>query len=88
MRITPTQHCKNEWSRMAQAAYSKGFNSIGHTYSTAASLPNAGTLPIALYDSLQADYRAWLIGGTMLAAARSVTEDAGRYAAVNRSAYA
>jgi hypothetical protein len=34
----PTQHEKNEWSRMAQAAYREGHNSIGHTYSIATRL--------------------------------------------------
>jgi len=36
--ITPTEHEKNEWSRLATAAYSLGKNSIGHKFSMAATL--------------------------------------------------
>lgn len=57
----PNQHEKNEWSRMAQAAYTTGRNSVGHTYSTAASLPRDGTLTTEYFDKLQRGYRAWLI---------------------------
>ena len=59
----PNQHEKNKWSRMATAAYSIGLNSIGHTYSVAASLPRDGTLTTERFDELQRGYRAWLIGG-------------------------
>ena len=61
--ITPTAHEKAEWSRMAAAAYKARRNAIGHRFSVAASLPRDGALPLATFDSLQADYRAWLVDG-------------------------
>lgn len=61
--ITPNTHEKSEWSRMAQAAYRNALNSIGHTYSTAASLPNAGRIPVEYFDKLQSGYRGWLLSG-------------------------
>lgn len=51
-RITPTQHAKNEWSRMAQSAYAANLNTIGHTMSAAASLPHDGSLSVDRYDFL------------------------------------
>lgn len=62
-RITPSQYDKNEWSRMAQDAYSKGLNDIGHRFSMAATLKKGESCELAWFDSLQTDYRAWLIGG-------------------------
>jgi len=59
--ITPNQHEKNEWSRMAQAAYGADKNSIGHRYSAAASIPNDYQMTIARFDELQTGYRAWLV---------------------------
>jgi hypothetical protein len=61
--MTPTQHEKNEWSRLAQSAYSDGYNSIGHHYSAAASMCREQRIPIDLFDWLQAGYREWLING-------------------------
>ncbi len=58
--ITVSQHVKNEWARMAQAAYTLGFNRNGHRYSAAASLPNGTQLACTVFDSLQHEYRAWL----------------------------
>ncbi len=59
--ITPNQHEKNEWSRMAQAAYATGeYNAVGHRYSVAASLPHTGTMTLAYFDELQSGYRSWL----------------------------
>lgn len=63
VRATPTEHEKNEWARMAQDAYAKGFNAIGHRFSAAAALPRGEKIPTARFDSLMADYRAWLIDG-------------------------
>jgi hypothetical protein len=34
--ITPTEHEKREWSRMATDAYKTGRNAIGHRYSMGA----------------------------------------------------
>lgn len=59
--IIPTQHEKNEWSRMATAAYARGINRVGHRYSAAAALPHAGMLEIERFDMLQQGYRAWLV---------------------------
>jgi hypothetical protein len=62
--ITPNQHEKNEWSRLAQAAYSAGKNPIGHRYSVAASIPNDYQMTVARFDELQEGYRNWLINNT------------------------
>jgi len=59
--MTVTNYEKNEWSRLATAAYAIGMNGIGHRYSTAASIPNGARLPLATYDALQAGWRAWLV---------------------------
>lgn len=59
--MTPTEHEKREWSRMAQAAYKIGRNDIGHRYSVAAAVTViGGTMEAAKFDTLQAGYRAWL----------------------------
>lgn len=63
--ITPTQHEKNEWSRLATDAYKAGANQIGHRYSAAAATMNGQQISTARYDALQGPYRAWLIDGTM-----------------------
>jgi len=65
--MIPTQHEKNEWSRLAQHAYAHGHNAIGHRYSTAASLPHDGRVPVEFFD-LQAGYREWLVFGSLTAA--------------------
>lgn len=59
--MIPNQHEKNEWSRMAQAAYGRGLNDIGHRYSGAASLRTHQVMTDPYFDSLQEGYRAWLI---------------------------
>lgn len=59
--LTPTADEKSEWSRMARAAYRENRNDIGHRFSGAAALPHDGALPIRTFDSLQTDYRAWLM---------------------------
>lgn len=61
--VTPSAHEKAEWTRLAQAAYKAGRNAIGHRFSVAASLPSTGSMALATFDSLQADYRSWLIDG-------------------------
>ena len=61
--ITPTEHEKREWSRMATDAYKTGRNAIGHRYSMAATLCIGEPCTLAWFDSLQNDYHAWLIGG-------------------------
>lgn len=58
--ITPTQHEKNEWSRMAVAAYKVGWNDIGTRHSVAASMCSNQQTTLARFDALQADYRDWL----------------------------
>lgn len=64
--MTPTQHEKNEWSRLATEAYKLGQNMVGHKYSVAASLANNATLPISYFDELQTFYRQWLLDGCIL----------------------
>lgn len=59
--ITPTQHEKNEWSRMAQAAYRAGRNSIGHAFSVAASMSSGQQMSPRYFYKLQNSYRAWLV---------------------------
>lgn len=66
MTITPNQHEKNEWSRLATAAYAARRNSIGTTFSVAASLPHAGQIRLDYFDALQASYRIWLVSGTFV----------------------
>lgn len=61
--ITPTQHEKNEWSRLARWAYANDRNDVGHRFSMAASARNGESISIALFDSLQRGYRSWLIDG-------------------------
>lgn len=64
--ITPTEHEKREWSRLAHWAYTNGYNDIGHRYSMAASLGNGQPAPsLAWFDRLQSNYRAWLVFGTV-----------------------
>lgn len=58
MTMTPTQHERAEWARMAQSAYATGHNAVGHRYSAAAAYPTA--MPIARFDALMSGYRAWL----------------------------
>ena len=60
--VTPTEHEKREWSRMAQAAYSAGRNDIGHRYSSASARTRIGeSMPTDWFDNLQHGYRNWLI---------------------------
>lgn len=61
--ITPAKEEKKEWQRMARAAYSAGKNSVGHTFSTAASLAENEAFPVKRFDELQSQYRAWLCFG-------------------------
>jgi hypothetical protein len=63
--ITPTYHDKMEWSRMAQDAYKRGNNFVGHRYSAFSSLSNNAVLRIDIYDTLQLNYREWLINNTL-----------------------
>ncbi len=61
--ITVSEHEKAEWSRMAQAAYRESRNAIGHRYSMATTLRKGEQIRLDVFDALQANYRAWLIGG-------------------------
>ncbi len=60
--LTVTQHNRSEWSRMAQDAYAKGRNDVGHRMSAKAALPEGHRLTCAEYDAIMGEYRAWLIG--------------------------
>jgi hypothetical protein len=63
--VHPTEHEKNEWSRMAKAAYAIMRNDVGHAYSCAASLPHNGAMRFDYFDKLQDAYRAWLAFGNL-----------------------
>ena len=64
LSVVPSEHCKAEWSRMAQAAYHADRNDIGHRFSMAsATTPVGGRMELKRYDSLMAEYRAWLVFG-------------------------
>jgi len=63
--IKPTRHEKAEWSRLAQDAYARDMNTIGHAFSAHASRPHNWAMSIKQFDTLQAIYRAWLIHGTL-----------------------
>ncbi len=68
MYVTPTDHEKREWSRLAQAAYAAGYNQVGHRYSTAASMYRGQEMRVDQFDSLQSGYRGWLISGFLVEA--------------------
>lgn len=61
--ITPTEHEKSEWSRMAQDAYARDLNDIGHRFSGAASIVRGALMRADVFNALMADYLAWLIDG-------------------------
>lgn len=61
--VTPTQHEKNEWSRMAQDAYANFHNFYGHRYSAYASIRREDQIPVEVFDTLQINYRIWLREG-------------------------
>jgi hypothetical protein len=63
--ITPTQHEKNEWSRLARYAYEHDRNDIGHRFSMAAALKAGESCTVQWFDALQVIYRAWLVFGTL-----------------------
>jgi hypothetical protein len=59
--VNPSAHERAEWSRLAQQAYSRGFNAWGHRYSVAAAI--SAPITLAAYDALQLNYRIWLVKG-------------------------
>lgn len=59
--MTPTEHEKLEWARMARAAASAGLATTAARFAFASTTPLGGKIPAATFYSLQADYRAWLI---------------------------
>ena len=61
--ITPTEHDKAEWSRMAQDAYRTNRNFYGHRYSVAATLPKGEPMRADVFDTLQNTDRTWLVFG-------------------------
>jgi N-acyl-D-aspartate/D-glutamate deacylase len=62
-RITPSEHEKNEWARMANYAYANERNDIGHKFSMAATLCKGEDCSVAWFDGLQNTYRKWLVDG-------------------------
>jgi len=63
--ITPTQHEKDEWSRLASYAYNNDSNDYGHKFSGLASLRNGESIDVATFDDAQATYRTWLLFGKL-----------------------
>lgn len=66
MKMIPTEHEKSEWSRLAQNAYGLDLNDIGHKFSGYASLRRGEAIPLSRFDSLQSEYRQWLVSGFAL----------------------
>jgi hypothetical protein len=62
--ITPTEHEKAEWSRMAQDCYRHDLNDFGLTFSMASAMCLKGqAIPLARFYHLQGLYRMWLTVG-------------------------
>lgn len=61
--MTPTEHEKNEWSRMAAAAYLANRNGTGTKFSVAATLGTGQKMPLKMFDELMAEYCEWLAFG-------------------------
>lgn len=64
---TPTEHEKNEWQRLARAAYASGKLTVGNRFSVAAATPAGEVISLKRFDALQDQYRAWLNFGEWLA---------------------
>ena len=60
LQMHPTEHERAEWKRMAQSAYARGIEEVGNRYMSAATLQ---VMPLARFDVLMGNYRAWLIDG-------------------------
>ena len=60
--VTPTEHERREWQRMAEACQQAGKAVHACLYRAASLL----TIPMApwTYDALQQNYRRWLVFGT------------------------
>lgn len=58
--ITPTEHDKAEWSRLAKYCYANGRNDLGHRFSMAATLRVRESCNVQWYYDLQSIYRGWL----------------------------
>lgn len=63
--IEPNRHNKAEWLRFAESALLAGKVQTARVFSAAANSANGAKLSIAVFDNLQAVYRAWLVFGTM-----------------------
>jgi len=61
--ITVSEHEAREWSRLAQDAYNHDRNDIGHRYSMSAAIYWGKQCRLDVFDTLQRNYRLWLIGG-------------------------
>lgn len=62
-RVRPTQHEKDEWLRMSAAAFNERLYLVGRRFAEVAALGPRADLRIDVFDSLQAEYRAWLVFG-------------------------
>lgn len=61
--VTPTEHEKAEWSRLAVDAYRLGLNDVGHRFSGSAALGRNEPITVQAFNALQDEYREWLIAG-------------------------
>lgn len=52
-----------EWARLAQDAYRRNENAIGHLYSAAAAMGAGVEIELYRWEALMAGYRAWLMFG-------------------------
>jgi hypothetical protein len=58
--MAPTTHEANEWRRLAVAARAAGLWCLAASAEYHAGL---AVVPVAVFDALQARYRAWLVFG-------------------------
>lgn len=61
MKIKVTKHEFNEWQRMAEDCYNKGFSKAGNRFSVYAS--SEGDFDLSFFDKIQTEYREWLCFG-------------------------
>ncbi len=60
--MTPNAHERAEWLRLSQDAFMRCHYEIAQRFAFAG---YSESMPLAEFDSLQADYRAWLLNGAL-----------------------
>ena len=63
MRLNGKLVATNEMCQMAQDAYNSDRNEFGHRFSMASAIYWGKPIPVNIFDTLQVQYRRWLIGG-------------------------